>query len=234
MYTKYESLPSKEMLNLLSQDVKEKFFENGNLINSMMIVLEYIPRNLSKYLKKNSNLPKSRLLPICNGIGDGLSFLFKKKIVHRDIKLDNILIDNNECPIICDFGSATFLNDDYTLIMKNLSNPGGNESHLSPEVLNSFKKQKDKNKKEITIDYSKQPSFEFGVICFEILRGNHPFGDYPGYSYPIIIDSFESFIESDEDPIPNEVKDQITLLLKNDFKERPMIEEVIHHFDKKI
>jgi len=53
---------------------------------------------------------------------------------------------------------------------------------------------------------------------------------------PIIIDSFESFIESDEDPIPTEVKDQITLLLKNDLKDRPMIEDVLHHFnlDKKI
>jgi len=36
--------------------------------------------------------------------------------------------------------------------------PGGNTSHLSPEVLNSYKDQKDKGKREIEISYLKQPS----------------------------------------------------------------------------
>jgi len=46
--------------------------------------------------------------------------------------------------------------------------PGGNLAHLSPEVLNSFYSQINE-KEHFEICYSKQPSFEFGVLCFEII-----------------------------------------------------------------
>jgi len=177
----------------------------------------------------------SRLLSICKGIGEGLNHLLKEKIVHRDLKLDNILIDENDCPIICDFGMAAKLEENLTLRIfdLDLSGPGGNKSHLAPEVLNSYYLQKREKKREIVIDYSKQPSFEFGVICYEILCGlTHPFQDYPPQLinlYPIEINFNTTFMDSLE-KIPNEIKDLISLLLKNDPNERPLIEEIIDNF----
>jgi len=82
------------------------------------------------------------------------------------------------------------------------------------------------------IDYSKQPSFEFGVICYEILCGGlHPLQDYPfEFKYPIQIEFDRTYIDSKE-IIPKGVKDMISLLLKNDPNERPLIEEVINFFE---
>jgi len=177
----------------------------------------------------------SRLLSICKGIGEGLNHLFKQNIVPRDIKLDNILIDENDFPVICDFGKAVKVDDNYKSIMSDLDKPGGNTSHLSPDVLNSFYEQKRRKIRKIEIDYSKQPSFEFGVICYEILFGlTHPLGDYPPSLYrlnPIQIEFDRSVKLDKKEDIPIEVRNTITNLLNNDPIERPHIEEIINIFN---
>lgn len=57
---------------------------------------------------------------ICIGVAKGLSFLHdddsKYKIVHRDIKLSNILLDKDLSPKISDFGLAMHYNRESTHI----------------------------------------------------------------------------------------------------------------------
>jgi len=62
----------------------------------MILIMESHPSHLKDYLDKNrQNMDLSRVIKICHGIGKGLNFLFKEGVVHRDMKLDNILIDEN-------------------------------------------------------------------------------------------------------------------------------------------
>jgi len=197
--------------------------------NTLIVVLEHISNSLQFYLKE-SNLSMTKKLSICKGIGEGLNFLLQEKIIHRDMKLDNVLIDENDCPIIIDFGMAVVVNENFTINLSFDDRPGGNQSHIAPEILNSFKHQiEEPHKKEIVIDYSKQPSFEFGVICFEILCSIHPFLEYPGgYSYPYEIED-PQFIDFVNEPIPNKIKEMIIKLLKNNPNERLTIEEAISY-----
>lgn len=56
---------------------------------------------------------------ICIGIAKGLSFLHDEsalKIVHRDIKTNNILLDNELNPKISDFGLAKLVEEENTHI----------------------------------------------------------------------------------------------------------------------
>ncbi|GMP72081.1 hypothetical protein CsSME_00030239 [Camellia sinensis var. sinensis] len=58
-------------------------------------------------------------LSICIGIARGLAFLHEKsrlKIVHRDIKATNVLLDGNLNPKISDFGLAKLTEDKNTHI----------------------------------------------------------------------------------------------------------------------
>jgi serine/threonine protein kinase len=56
---------------------------------------------------------------ICIGIARGLAFLHEEsrlKIVHRDIKATNVLLDKNLNPKISDFGLAKLDGEDNTHI----------------------------------------------------------------------------------------------------------------------
>jgi len=72
-------------------------------------------------------------------------FLYDHKIVHRDLKLDNILMDENDNPIICDFGLAIHVDENG---IADVNEIGGNQFHLSPEVHNSYNEQKKKGEKK--------------------------------------------------------------------------------------
>jgi len=105
-------------------------------------------------------------------MGSAILFLWENKIVHRDIKLENFLISSDGIPVLCDFGMAEFV-DDLGFCRNSPDSMGGNQAHLAPEVINQWKKDKKPN-------YSKQPSWELGILCFELATGEHPFGElYP-------------------------------------------------------
>jgi len=208
-----------EQLTEINYRTKEKMVKK-----TMIIILDYYEQNLDTFLKNSNNIPMEKLLSICKGIGEGLNFLFQNKIVHRDLKLENILIDNHDCPIICDFGMSSFIDESGMGLVRE---PGGNQSHLAPEVLNSFSH----SSSEKSINYLKQPSFEFGVICFEILCGYYPFENYPGFlKDEIKVDNVESKMEKFED-IPNSIFYTVTQLLRNDPNDRPLIEDIIDNFE---
>lgn len=57
---------------------------------------------------------EKELVRIINDVSNGLKFMHSKKITHRDIKIENILLGNDEKWKICDFGSSTLKKYDGT------------------------------------------------------------------------------------------------------------------------
>lgn len=82
--------------------------------NNELMAEYYKGGDLYNYSVNNNKLSKKDIFLVLKQLSHGLEFIHSKKIIHRDIKLENILVENInslENIKICDFGWAC-INDD--------------------------------------------------------------------------------------------------------------------------
>lgn len=135
-----------------------KSYEILESSNNFYLVLEYCNQgNFSHYLK-NRKLSEKEAVFYFKQIINGLFELRKNKILHRDIKLENLLVHDNIIKI-ADFGFAVAddIGKEYL----------GTLSHMAPEILFYAKDR-------IRYDY-KADLWSTGVAFFEMLNGYLPF-----------------------------------------------------------
>ncbi|XP_076884411.1 uncharacterized protein LOC143533543 [Bidens hawaiensis] len=131
-----------------------------------LLIYEYLEnKSLDQALfgKTNVHLDWSTRFNICLGTARGLAYLHEEsrpKIVHRDVKASNILLDGELCPKISDFGLAKLYDDKRTHMSTRVA---GTIGYLAPEYA---------MRGHLT---SKADVFGFGVVCLEIVSGrpNH-------------------------------------------------------------
>ncbi|KAI7730071.1 hypothetical protein M8C21_004636, partial [Ambrosia artemisiifolia] len=90
--------------------------------DQLLLVYEYLENNslanaLFEWNQSQLILDWPTRFKICVGIAEGLAFLHEEsrlKIVHRDIKATNVLLDKDLNPKISDFGLARLHEDDRT------------------------------------------------------------------------------------------------------------------------
>ncbi|KAL4495569.1 hypothetical protein ABPG72_020310 [Tetrahymena utriculariae] len=113
------------------------------------------------------NLPMKRLTEqqscsIVKQILESINYLHKNKIIHRDLKLENVLIQNGKVKL-CDFGCATFCDSPPYQRRRSFC---GTLDYVSPEMI-----QDQIYDKEIDI-------WAIGVIAFELCSGFAPFTQF--------------------------------------------------------
>ncbi|KAL6497798.1 Mitogen-activated protein kinase kinase kinase npk1 [Orobanche hederae] len=75
--------------------------------DSLNILLEFVPGgSISSLLGKFGSFPESVIRMYTKQLLLGLEYLHKNKIMHRDIKGANILVDNKGCIKLADFGAS--------------------------------------------------------------------------------------------------------------------------------
>ncbi|GMY38749.1 probable LRR receptor-like serine/threonine-protein kinase At1g56130 [Fagus crenata] len=127
-----------------------------------LLVYEYLEnRSLDQALfgKSNLHLDWPTRFSVCLGTARGLTYLHEEsrpRIVHRDVKASNILIDGELCPKISDFGLAKLYDDTKTHISTRVA---GTIGYLAPEYA---------MRGHLT---EKADVFGFGVVALEILSG---------------------------------------------------------------
>ncbi|KAL3684365.1 hypothetical protein R1sor_002387 [Riccia sorocarpa] len=128
-----------------------------------MLVYEYAEnRNLAQALwgeDRPFDLTWEQRLNICVGIARGLSYLHEElqpKIIHRDIKPQNILLDKDWNAKIADFGLARPVVEDAT---QRATHVGGTLGYFSPEYAT------------LGILSDKLDVYSYGVLVLEIISG---------------------------------------------------------------
>ncbi|BFU23509.1 protein kinase domain containing protein [Entamoeba histolytica HM-1:IMSS-B] len=148
------------------------------------IVMELIETGcLLDYLYKHQ-LTNTQLKSIMKDVLEAISFLHKNFIVHRDIKLENVLIEQHELSIIAkltDFGLGRIVGKDFqaeTLC--------GTRQYVSPEIYKRvIYKQKINNenhqemeeslKRKLSYDASKSDIWACGIMFYEMILRRSPF-----------------------------------------------------------
>ncbi|RAL54960.1 hypothetical protein DM860_013656 [Cuscuta australis] len=137
------------------------------------IVVEYLPRGtLQSYLYRNRSSEKRPLsvaLQFAIDVAKGLSYLHSKKIVHRDVKTTNLLLDKSGRVKFVDFGVSRL----EAANRNEMTATTGTVGYMAPEV---FDKRAYDHKCDI---------YSFGICLWEIYHYMFPFPDYnPKHPYP--------------------------------------------------
>ena len=83
--------------------------QDGNL---HFIVMDYVDGpNLLDVVKKHGQMDIGRAVSYVRQVAVGLDYAFRNKIIHRDVKPGNVLIDRKGVARILDLGLARFIND---------------------------------------------------------------------------------------------------------------------------
>ncbi|XP_062227759.1 proline-rich receptor-like protein kinase PERK1 [Phragmites australis] len=130
-----------------------------------MLVYEFVPNNTLEFHLHGRGRPTMdwpTRLRIALGSAKGLAYLHEDchpKIIHRDIKASNILLDLRFEAKVADFGLAKFTSDANTHVSTRVM---GTFGYLAPEYASSGKLTE------------KSDVFSFGVMLLELITGRRP------------------------------------------------------------
>jgi len=100
-------------------------------LDSMMIVMEYVNGgDLKQYIKVRGRIKEDETRAFFKQIVSGLLYLHSKRILHRDIKPDNILLGKDLKVKICDFGISKQM-EDHSEINEHCGTP----LYTAPEII---------------------------------------------------------------------------------------------------
>lgn len=125
------------------------------------IVMEFIDgTDLKKYIDIQGRVSPEKSIHIMHQVLSAVALAHKNRIIHRDIKPQNILIDNQDRIKITDFGIAVALSETSITQTNTLL---GSVHYLSPEQARG------------SMATSKSDIYALGVVLYELLSGKVPF-----------------------------------------------------------
>lgn len=145
-------------------------FDYGQSAESYYIVMEYIDgMDLRRYLKRRGGvLPVERAVEIARAVSLGLGAAHRRGIVHRDVKPQNIMVNDDGLVKLTDFGIASMYKDADAERLTTTGMTLGTVQYYAPEQAQG----------EIV-----RPSadvYALGIVMYEMLTGQTPFdGDTP-------------------------------------------------------
>ena len=164
---------------------------------------------LYNYLLRHGAIPVEKVQKIFTQLVGAVIYVHNMSCVHRDLKLENILLDKNENVKLCDFGFTR----EYEGKSAHLQTFCGTVCYSAPEMLKGEKYAGEK------VDV-----WSLGIILYALLTGELPFDDDDDMATKHkILSSEPTYPES----IPAEIKALITLMLSKRPLLRPGLSDIL-------
>ncbi|EGR32769.1 protein kinase domain protein [Ichthyophthirius multifiliis] len=176
IYPRFVLLDSQKLKNVKREITVLKKMEHNSIMKlyyaiqdnqnvfflQIILIMEYIGKiSLNQYLKiqPRKRLQEDNAKKIFKQIVEGINYCHEKNIIHRDIKLENIMLDNMNNAKIIDFGFSLQIPDN-----KKLNIFCGTPSYMAPEIISK-------------VEYFGQKSdvWALGILLYVMCQGNFPF-----------------------------------------------------------
>jgi tRNA A-37 threonylcarbamoyl transferase component Bud32 len=136
--------------------------DRGEFEGRQFIVFEHVPgENLKDVVRRHGPLPVPQAVALTHQVARALAFAHEHGIVHRDVKPQNVLLDENGSPKVTDFGIARSLDP-----KEGLTETGtllGTSDYIAPEQASGKR-----------VD-ERSDQYSLGVLLYELLTGEVPY-----------------------------------------------------------
>ena len=188
-----------------------QILDNFETDTHIFIVMEYVCGDLLGFIRKRAKLSESVSKIIFKQLIEGLKYIHKKHFVHRDIKLDNILIDLTNTIKICDFGVSKHFEDKNEIMFDHCGTP----AYIAPEIFEHT-------------GYKGPPCdiWSAGVTLYYMLAGEQPFKAGS-------ISELEKIIKAGEfkeiEGVSKEANNLLSKILQVNPRARISLDEILNH-----
>ncbi|KAJ0963303.1 hypothetical protein J5N97_028425 [Dioscorea zingiberensis] len=202
-----------------------------------ILVYEFVPNKTLEYHLHGKGLPTMdwpTRLKIAIGSAKGIAYLHEDchpRIIHRDIKSANILLDNNFEAMVADFGLAKLSSDNSTHVSTRVM---GTFGYLAPEYASSGKLTE------------KSDVFSYGVVLLELITGRRPVDDVDTFmdeglvdwarrvmSHALVDGNYDELVDPrlDDNYNPMELARMVACAaacVRHSGKRRPKMSQIVH------
>ncbi|CAL7950800.1 unnamed protein product [Xylocopa violacea] len=127
--------------------------------NEIVVVTEYADKELYEILGKAGRLSEQRAQVIACDLVSALYYLHSNRVLHRDLKPQNVLLESNGVAKLCDFGFARSMSTGTHV----LTSIKGTPLYMAPELI-----------EERPYDHNAD-LWSLGCIVYELVVGSPPF-----------------------------------------------------------
>ena len=160
----------KKMSSKIQREIRLlKYFDHPNMIRlyqvldttqNIFVVMEYVSGGeLFSLVKKEKGLSEDKARLLFRQIIDGVQYCHQNLVAHRDLKLENILVDKTGLIKIADFGLSNFMKDGHFL-----KTSCGSLHYAPPEIIQA------KPYTGVEVD-----TWSCGVILYAMITAGLPF-----------------------------------------------------------
>ena len=157
--------------------------------NVLLLIMEFVNGwTLSQLLRVHKSIPPKKAIYILNAALTAIGFAHKQGVIHRDLKPNNLMLNDNGLIKVMDFGIARVLREPKQTRTGQLI---GTPKYMPPEQIRGEEPD------------ARTDIYAMGIVLYQLLTGRAPFSGESDYQL------MKSQIE-DPPPPPKEYTDKIS------------------------
>lgn len=141
----------------LEHDNIVKVLDFGNEQGTLYLIMEFAPYGSLRY-PKGTQLPPDAIVPYVKQVAKALQYAHEQRVIHRDVKPENMLIGSKNQVLLSDFGIAV----EFSTRSKMQQDFAGTLAYMAPEQIQGKFTQK-------------SDQYSLAVVVYEWLSGSLPF-----------------------------------------------------------